>query len=269
MRPLSRSVTLFVVMLALVAGGSTSLRAAQTTQKPPTQKPPPQTAKPPQKPPAPPAKPAEPAKAPAPGPPAQDLKYAATYTAEGLKTESVTYVKGQRERFEFQDIVLLKQHDQKRTIQIMKTANTYLVVADGAPAVPAMPGAPAAPPRPAGVVNVITTIVDTGERKAAFGQQARRVKTMIDRQPMQGACDTSKQRIETDGWYIDQPKALAAQSAETGPAPAPIPGGCTDQIQATVNGDVKALGFPIATQQRSRETTASPWSPAWKSPRSS
>ena len=242
MRAPSRSATLFIVMLALAAGGSTSL-AAQTTQKPPTQ-----TAKPPQKPPAQPAKPAEPVKAPAPAPSAapvpQDLKYGATYTAEGLKTESVSYVKGQRERFEFQDIVLLKQHDQKRTIQIMKSANTYLVVADGAPAVPAMPGAPAAPPRPAGVVNVISTIVDTGERKSAFGQQARRVKTMIDRQPMPGACDTSKQRIETDGWYIDQPKALAAQAAETGPAP--IPGGCADQTQATVNGDAKALGFPIA-----------------------
>jgi len=130
MRPLSRSIALFVVMLAL-AGGSTSLRAAQTTQKPPTQ-----TAKPPQKPPAQPAKTVETAKTPAAPAPAapvpQDLKYGATYTAEGLKTESVAYVKGQRERFEFQDIVLLKQHDQKRTIQIMKTANTYLVVADGA-----------------------------------------------------------------------------------------------------------------------------------------
>ena len=244
MRPLSRSIALFVVMLAL-AGGSTSLRAAQTTQKPPTQ-----TAKPPQKPPAQPAKTVETAKTPAAPAPAapvpQDLKYGATYTAEGLKTESVAYVKGQRERFEFQDIVLLKQHDQKRTIQIMKTANTYLVVADGAPVVPSMPGAPAAPPRPPGVVNVISTIVDTGERKAAFGQQARRVKTMIDRQPMPGACDTSKQRIETDGWYIDQPKALAAQTSETVSAPSPIPGGCADQTQATVNGDAKALGFPIA-----------------------
>lgn len=239
MRPLSRSVTLFVLIPALVAGGSIGLRAAQTTQKPPTQ------AKPPQKPAPQPSKPAEPVKAPAPPAP-QDLKYAATYTAEGEKTASFTYVKGPRERFEFQDIVLLKQHDQKRTIQIMKAANTYLVVADGAPVGPVMQGAPAATPRPAGVVNVITTIVDTGERKAAFGQQARRVKTMIDRQPMPGACDTSKARIETDGWYIDQPKALVTQPAETAPASAPIPGACTDQVQATLNGDGKALGFPIA-----------------------
>jgi hypothetical protein len=95
-------------------------------------------------------------------------------------------------------------------------------------------------------VNVLTTIVDTGERKTAFGQQARRVKTMIDQQPMPGACDTSKQRIETDGWYIDQPRALSAQSAASSPVPAPMPGACQDQIQATVNGDAKALGFPIA-----------------------
>ena len=46
-----------------------------------------------------------------------------------MKTESVAYIKGARERFEFQDMVLLKQPDQKRTIQISKSANTYLVSA--------------------------------------------------------------------------------------------------------------------------------------------
>jgi hypothetical protein len=238
----SRSLALPTLILTLAFGGATSRLAAQTTQKPPTQ-----TAKPPQKPapqvkPAPaPPKPAEPVKAPA----AQDLKYAATYTAEGLNTASTTFVKGARERYEFQDIVLLKQHDLKRTVQIMKAANTYLVVADGAPIMPAMPGAPAAPPRQPGVVNVITTVVDTGERKQAFGQQARRVKTMIDRQPMPGACDASKQRIETDGWYIDAPTAVSNQAAAMTSQPA-VPGGCVDQIQATSNGDPKVLGFPIA-----------------------
>jgi hypothetical protein len=90
---------------------------------------------------------------------------------------------------------------------------------------------------------MLTTIVDTGERKTAFGREARRVKVMIDRQPMPGACDTSKQRIETDGWYIDQPL-----STNTDPTPAPesLPGGCTDTVQASVNGDPKVLGFPMA-----------------------
>ncbi len=251
MRHLSRALTPSVVVLALIAAVPTAQVAAQTTQKPPVQtaKPPVQTAKPPQKPaPAPPAKPAPEAPKPVAAPAPQDLRYASTYTAEGLKTESVTYIKGQRERFEFQDIVLLKQPDQKRTIQIMKAANTYLVMADAAP-LPLTPAPVAVAPgqqKPAGVVNVITTIVDTGERKAAFGQQARRVKTMIDRQPMPGACDTSRQRIETDGWYIDQPKALTAQATPSGPMPEMMPGACADEIKANVNGDAKALGFPIA-----------------------
>jgi hypothetical protein len=173
----------------------------------------------------------------------QDVRFKTAYTTGGLKTESVAYMKGPRERFEFQDMVLLKQHDLKRTIQISRSANTYLVAPDGAPTVPTVPGAVAAPPKPPGVVMLATTIVDTGERKTAFGQQARRVKTVIDRQPMPGACDATKQHIESDGWYIDMPKALAGQ-APSGPADTPADG-CADQVQATATGDPKALGFPI------------------------
>src|SRR4029453_13672956 len=130
-----------------------------------------------------------------------------------MKAENVTHIKGARERYEFQDMVLLKQPDQKRTIQISKTANTYLVAPDGMARAPVPGAAPAAPPKPPGGIMVATTIVDTGERKAAFGQQARHVKLMIDKQPMAGACDTSKQRIETDGWYIDAPPSTTKQSA--------------------------------------------------------
>jgi len=166
---------------------------------------------------------------------------------DGVKTETVTFVKGPRERFEFQDTVLLKQHDQKRTIQVMRSANTYLVIPDGLPTAAAAPAvtAPNAAPKPPGVVIVSTTIIDTGERKNAFGYQARHVKTVIDKQPTQGACDTSKQRIETDGWYIDAPPVVATQS-ETEQPPPVAPGGCADKIQPMSNGDPKALGFPIA-----------------------
>ena len=155
----------------------------------------------------------------------------------------MTFLKGQRERYEFQDIVLLKQHDLKRTVQISKSANTYLVTPAGMP-ITAGPAA-AAPPRPPGVIVVATTIVDTGEQKAAFGRQARRVKVIVDKQPMPGACDTSRQRVETDGWYIDAPVAVANQST-AGPEQAAVPGDCADQIQAAINGDPRSLGFPIA-----------------------
>ena len=225
-----------------LALGPAPAAAQSQTQKPPARSAPspakPSTAKP-----APTAKP-ETAKAPTPPAP-QDVRFKSIYTAGDMKTESVTYMKGERERYEFQDMVLLKQPDQKRTIQISKTANTYLVAPDGMAPAPVPGAAPAAPPKPPGVIMVATTIVDTGERKAAFGQQARHVKVMIDKQPMAGACDTSKQRIETDGWYIDAPPSIASRTAASEQAP-PSPDGCADQIQATSNGDAKVLGFPIA-----------------------
>ena len=254
MKACSRRSRLLTLALALALPLAV-LPAAAQTQKPPAGPAPstakPSTAKPSSaKPAQPAAKPAatpappEPAKPPAPPPP-QDVRYKSTYTNGEMKTESVTFIKGGRERFEFQDMILLKQPDQKRTIQISRSANTYLVSPDGMPA-PAVPGAaPVAPPKPPGVIMVATTIVDTGERKPAFGQQARRVKVMIDKQPMAGACDTSKQRIETDGWYIDAPPTIATRSTPE-QAPPPSPDACADQIQATSNGDPKVLGFPIA-----------------------
>src|SRR5919106_283235 len=200
-----------VLAVAAIYWLSPALLLAQTPQKPAAQKPRAAQQKPQKPAPAPAAKPIEPAKPPAPPPP-QDVRYKTVYTTEGMKTETVSYIKGQRERFEFQDMVLLKQHDQKRTIQISLAANTYFVVPEGSSAAPAMPAAATAPPKPPGVVRVATTIVDTGERKTLLGQQARRVKTTMDRQPMPGACDAAKQRIETDGWYIDSPLTLSAES---------------------------------------------------------
>ena len=190
------------------------------------------------------AKPApEPAK-PTPPPSPQDVRYKTVYTNGDQKTESVTYVKGERERFEFQDMILLKQRDQKRTVQISRSANAYLVTPEDSPAVPppAQPSASTPAPTP-GVATVVTTIVDTGERKMLFGQQARHVKTLIDRQGAPKGCDPTKQRLETDGWYIDLPKSLASAPATDAPATSAT---CVDQVSATVNGDPAVLGFPVA-----------------------
>jgi hypothetical protein len=247
MRRTQCALSLIVVLAVVAPGAGGRLAAHAKTQQAQAQQTPPPKPKPPVASPKPPvASPKPTPVAAAPAAPADqaappDLKYTAVYVADGVRTETVTYIKGERERFEFKDLVLLKQPDQKRTVQIMTPANTYLVVTDGATA--AMPGAPTAPPRPPGVVKMVTTIVDTGERKALFGRQARRVKTMIDRQPAPDACDTSRQRIETDGWYIDPPKAVLGKAAPSGvPAPA---GACADQIEAATSGDPKALGFPV------------------------
>jgi hypothetical protein len=214
-----------------------------------------------------PAKPAAPAPAPvaAPAPPPpppapQDVRFKTTYTTGDQKTETVTFVKGARERFEFQDMVLLNQHDEKRTIQISRAANTYLVTPEGAPPVPPAAATPAKAP---GVVMVTTTIVDTGERKDLFGQQARHVKTMIDKQPMPGACDATKQRIETDGWYVDAPKAMTSQP-QADPSGDAAAGACLDQITASHNGDPGRLDSRSATRPRSSAATASRQSCRWR-----
>ena len=238
----------------VVAAQSASKPAAQTKAPP---KPAAPQAKPPAKAPAPqakaPAKPAAPPVAAAPAPPAppppQDLRFKTTYTTGGLKTESVTYMKGERERFEFADMVLIKQRDQKRTLQISRAANTYLVVPDGvaALAAPNVPAPDNTRAKAAGIVMVTTTVVDTGERKPAFGREARHVKTTMDKQPMAGACDLTKQHFETDGWYIDVPTSMTASSTSSASTPSapPVVGGCNDEIKATQTGDPKALGFPI------------------------
>ncbi len=223
------------VLIAVFALACSSLAAAQGT------KPAPKTAKPPAKTtPATKKPPAAPAAAPAPAPaPPSDVRYKAKYTAGEQITESASFFTDHRERYELGDIILIKQRDQKRNVQISRTANTYVIVPDGAPS-----AATPAAPRPPGVVTVTTSIVDLGERKDMFGHTARRVRTLIERQPEPGACDQTKLRSDTEAWYIDTPKVLAAAPD---PVKAPAsPSGCVDEIKTSESGDPKLLGFPIS-----------------------
>ena len=188
-------------------------------------------APPTRKPAAPATKPAPPK--PEPPPPPSDIRFKAKYTTGDQVTESVTYIRGTRERYEIGDMILLRQHDMKRSVQISKSANTYLITPD-----PQSTSAPTG----SGVVVVESSIADVGERKTAFGQQARRVMTVIDRQPQAGACDQVKSRIETDAWYIDAPKAVAAQPP---PPPQTSAAACRDELKVNQTGDANLIGFPI------------------------
>lgn len=174
--------------------------------------------------------------------PAEDLRFKASYTTGERRTESVTYLKGTRQRFEFGDTILIKQPDEKRTIQISFAAGSYVVLPDGDSPAP-MPAVEAAA-KPPGVVVITTSMTDTGERKTLFGLEARRLKTVMDRQPQPGACDQTKQHVETDGWYVDVPKALTVPVPAA--APAASVGGCRDEIKTTQSGDVALLGFPVS-----------------------
>lgn len=182
--------------------------------------------------------PAAPVVVPAPPAPPSDVRFKTKYTVGENVTESMSYFKDQRERYELGDIILIKQRDQKRSIQISQSANSYVAVPDDAPAA----AAPAL--QPSGIVTVAVSIVDLGERKNVFGQAARRVRTVVERQPHPGACDQSKLLTEIDAWYIDVPKVMAAPA--TAATPAAAPGGCADEIESSESGDPKLLGFPIS-----------------------
>jgi hypothetical protein len=224
------------LVLLIVLLYSSASAFAQTGQKPAGQTPAPTTRKPATAKPAP-AKPAPEVK-PAPPPPA-DVRFTSRYTTGDQVTDSSTYLRGSRERYEVGDMILLRQHDVKQTVQISRAARTYLITADTTGA--AAPSLQAA--KPSGFVHVETSIADVGERKTMFGQQARHVMTVIDRQPQAGACDQIKQRMETDAWYIDAPKTLTAQPPNPPPSSAAA---CLDEIKSTLVGDASLLGFPVA-----------------------
>lgn len=197
-------------------------------------KPVPKTVKPPVKAAPSAKKPAEPAPVP---PPPTDIRYKTKYTTGDQITESATFITDQRERYELGDIILIKQRDQKRNVEISRSANSYVIVADDAPA--ATPEAP----RPPGVVMVTMSIVDLGDRKDIFGKTARHVRTLVERQPQPGACDQSKLRTDTDAWYIDVPKVIAGASDPAKPVNA---SGCADEIKTTDSGDAALLGFAVS-----------------------
>ena len=225
-----------LLLVVLLCGSNPAF--GQAGQKPTGQKPAPSTRKPAPPKPAPPA----PAVKPVPPPPA-DVRFKSRYTTGDQITESVTYIRGTRERYELGDMVLIRQHDLKQTVQVSVAARTYLITPEAAAAT-ADPAAPAAEmPKPPGVVNIETSIADVGDRKQLFGQQARHVITVVDRQPQPGSCDQSKQRMETDAWHIDAPKVVAAQPPNT--LPAPSPAACRDDVKATLVGDGALLGFPM------------------------
>jgi hypothetical protein len=223
-----------VVLIVLLCSPASAF--AQAGQKPAGQKPAPTMRRPATAKPAP-AKPA-PSVTPSPPPPS-DVRFKSRYTNGDQVTEGATYLRGSRERYELGDMILLRQHDLKQTVQISRAARMYLITADAITA----PATSLQAAKPSGFVNVETSVADVGERKTMFGQQARRVVTVIDRQPQAGACDQLKQRIETDAWYIDAPKTLAAQPPSPPPSSAAA---CRDEIKSTIAGDASLLGFPIA-----------------------
>ena len=189
-----------------------------------------------------------------PPPAANDLKIKYRTTTAGQPMETTTMLKGARERSEMKmaygmDIYSITQCDLRRTIQISDKARKYVITpmetADSTGNSGADATVTAEPTKRGGVVTYNTTAVDTGERKDMFGFKARHVKTSLAIESSPDACSPVKQRMETDGWYIDLTFGL---NCETGVSQMmrrpPAQGGCRDRVRFNRQGAART-GYPL------------------------
>ncbi len=192
------------------------------------------------------------------------VKYKVTMNSAGQAqaTESVTMIKGARERSESRmgygfDSINITQCDHKRTIQINDKVKKYLITpmevdtstATNTPATSPTPR-PATPSRTGGIVTYVTTSVDTGERREMFGFTARHVKSSTTIQSSPDACNPQSYRTELDGWYIDLSVDFNCNlGGPAATASRPAVGGCRDQVKFRREGNGK-IGYPLIETMR-------------------
>jgi hypothetical protein len=187
---------------------------------------------------------------------ASDLRIRYKTSSSGQPSESVTMIKGARERSEMHgfgmDNINITQCDLKRTIQLNEKTQKYLITPMVSPdanqpaSTAAPPKGPAEAPRQGGVLTYITNVTDTGERKEMFGFTARHVKTSLTMMSSPDACHPVNQRMETDGWYIDLSFNF---NCNLGNAPMMrnipvVPGGCRDRVVFRQEGTGRT-GYPL------------------------
>jgi len=206
--------------------------------KPPARKAPPKT---PPKPPA--AKPAPEKEKKA--PPA-DLTIVSTYTTGDKTASSTVSMKGARQRIAYgNDLVTILQCDAARTLQVNAKTNTYLATPFDDPSA-ALPVSP--PNSKGGQITYTTTVTDTGEKKQMFGYPARRLLTVVTKEASSSACDKKPERIETDGWYVDLPPAIACAAPPQTAARVqvdPKQPNCRDEVRF-VHAPSASAGYPVA-----------------------
>ncbi|HEX9917540.1 MAG TPA: hypothetical protein VGA87_00160, partial [Pyrinomonadaceae bacterium] len=185
-----------------------------------------------------------------------DVKIKTKNTSGGQVSEQTVYIKGKRQRTELNETsVSILQCDLRRQLQLGVPTKTYIVTPfDQKPdATTAGTGATTAgqasngatPARRGGVVTSTFTTTDTGERKKMFGYTARRIKTSIVTESSPDACNVSRSRMETDGWYIDAQFVLDCQmQGSAAYAASAAQGGCRDEYRTKQVGTAK-LGYPV------------------------
>ncbi len=194
-------------------------------------------------------------------PAANDLKITYRTTTMGHSMQNTTMLKGARERSEMKmgqgfEIISITQCDLKRVIQVSESAKKYVITPmDNGDATPTNTAASgqmnSTPSRRGGVITYTTNAVDTGERKEMFGFQARHVKTSFLIESSADACSPMKQKMETDGWYIDFSYGLRCDAGgATMRNPTNAGGGCRDSVRFNRQGAART-GYPL------QETTTS------------
>ena len=203
-----------------------------------------QTKKPPPKP-APKAAPkvvpkSDPAPHPPAPPPPEDLIVRMRYLSGDKTTSSTVSMKGRRQRIDYgADMAVLQQCDLDRIVQVNDQTKKFLAVEKRQDR---GTGLAAKGTKKGGTITYTTTVTDTGERKPLFGLTARHMKTVLTKTATPDACDKRKERIETDGWFIDPPaagcpaaaRATAATTAED----------CRDAVEY-VDPAGPAVGYPL------------------------
>ena len=187
-------------------------------------------------------------------PPANDLRIKYRMTTAGQPMESTTMLKGARERSEMKmaygmDIYSITQCDLKRTIQVSDKVRKYVITpmetADSTGNSGADATVTAQPTTRGGVVTYNSSAVDTGERKDMFGFKARHVKTSLAIESSPDACNPVKQRMETDGWYIDLAFGLNCETGVSQMMRRPsAAGGCRDRVRFNRQGAART-GYPL------------------------
>jgi len=192
-----------------------------------------------------------------------DLKITTRTTVQGHTTDSTVYIKGARERREISyggrnASVTITQCDQKRIVTVMGDQCMVMSMGGGETACPtmasmrdiarSMAGGEPAPPRRGGVITISRTSTDTGERQDMFGYKARHIKSSMTMESSPDACNQSRMKMETDGWYADLSAGFSCGSEDYramacgGPGATP---GCMDRVVVKGSGNAAALGFPM------------------------
>lgn len=115
------------------------------------------------------------------------------------------------------------------------------------------------PPKAKGTLTETVLTTDTGERREMFGLVARRLKVVTTWAAAPDACDASRARVETEGWYVDLLHGVDCSPDLSGATPrwgGVAGGGCLGKrlrrgyFYRRTNSGGARLGFPLSETTR-------------------